>query len=202
MQDGTLPPICRVALGDSGSGSTYGSVSWAPFQRASPGTAQEGPHAQHQRVQAWGHQQWGASLGKGYPRTPWGRTHGTGREQGCPGAGTGQDLSYHYRRLPSQPRHIPRTPARSNWREHSGRLAGSWESHGDSSGKLPTAGCQCQPQPASPGPAAAGSRQHVPLPQDRHRAHLCIAFCFPNQGHSVQPQYLSKLAKQPGWKLA
>lgn len=98
----------------------------------------------------------------------------------------------------------PSDPSQEQRREHSGRLAGSRESHRDSSGKLPTAGCQCQPHPASPGPAAAaaGSRRHVPLPQDRHRTHHCIAFCFPNQGHSVQPQYLSKLAKQPGWKLA
>lgn len=50
MQDGTLPPTSRVALGDVSISSTRGSLSWAPSQRASPGIALEGPHAQHQ----WG----------------------------------------------------------------------------------------------------------------------------------------------------
>lgn len=50
--------------------------------------------------------------------------------------------------------------------------------------------------------SSSRSWQHVPQPPDQHRAHLCIAFCFPDQGHLVQLQYLSKLPKQLGWKLA
>lgn len=150
VQDGTPPPTCQVALGDGSSGSACGSLSWAPSQRASPGTAQEGPCAQHQRIQTWGRRQWGASLGKGCPRTLW---REDARDRKAAGLSLhrdkgGSELRYH--RLPSQPRHIPRTPARRQRREHSGRLAGSRKSHEDSSGKLLLAGCSCQPQPACP----------------------------------------------------
>lgn len=109
-------------------------------------------------------QQCGPSLQKGFPQM------GKG-----PGVSLPRELRYH--RLPSQPRH-PLDSGQKQLREHSGSLAGSRESHGDSFGKLLAAGWSCQPQPASPGSAAAaaaGSWQHVPQPPDQHRAHLCIA---------------------------
>lgn len=99
-------------------------------QKASPGKAQEGPRAQHQWIQAWGHRQWGASLGKGCPHTLWG-------EDAWDRKGAGLSLHWGkasselpYRRLPSQPRHIPRTLARSNRRS----TVGGWQDPGKAMG--------------------------------------------------------------------
>lgn len=110
----------------------------------------------------------------------------------------GSELPHH--RLPSQPRHIPRIPDRSDGGStgEAGRIPGKprgqlWKAPG-SWAPVPT--------PPAPQPHSSSSGQCVPWLRDQHWAHLYITFCFPNQGHSEQQQYLSKLAKQPGWKLA
>lgn len=98
-------------------------------------------------------QQWGPSLGKGYPQM--------GKEPGCP-----CPESYHTTQAAFQLRH-PLDSGQNQLREHSGRLAGSWESHGDSFGKLPAAGCYCQSQPVSPGSAAAAAGAGSMCPSPR-----------------------------------
>lgn len=55
---------------------------------------------------------------------------------------------------------------------------------------------------AGNGTAKAGSPCHDLSPLVQHQALFCIALCFANQGHLAQRQYLSKLAKQPAWKVA
>lgn len=94
VQDGTLPPTSQVALGDISISSTRGSLSWTSSQRASPDTALEGPHAQHQQ----GPDQMLPVVRDipgegGCTHTFPGRTLGMGREQECPGTGTRQALS-------------------------------------------------------------------------------------------------------------
>lgn len=134
-------------------------------------------------------QQWGPSLGTGYPRM--------GKEPGCP-----CPESYHTTQAA-----FPAETSLGLWPEsaegtqqETGRILGKpwgqlWKAPG-SWVLLPISACV--PWLCS----SSRSWQRVPQPPDQHRAHLHIAFCFPDQGHSVQLQYLSKLPKQLGWKLA
>lgn len=156
VQDGTLPPSCWWQKWFHVLFPLLGSIPQSKPRQSTGRLPCSAPPDQ---------QQWGPCLGKGYPQM------GKG-----PGVSLPRELPY--RRLPSQPRH-PLDSGQKQLREHSGSLAGSRESHGDSFGKLLAAGCYCQPQPASPGSAAAAaagswSWQHGPQPPDQHRAHLCI----------------------------
>lgn len=118
VQAGTLPPSCRVA-------------EVVPHVVPSPGLhPTEQTQAEHRKA-------------------PMLSTSGSTAVRAIPGEGVSPDeegpgVSLHrklpYRRLPSQPR-CPLDSSQKQLREHSGRLAGSRESHGDSSGKLPAVGC-------------------------------------------------------------
>lgn len=56
------------------------------------------------------------------------------------------------------------------------------------------------PKPCTGGQQQQGARAAAPLAE--HQPQFRLAFRLASQGHWVQPPYLSKLAKQPGWKLA
>lgn len=127
---------CRMGPRHPPAGWPWVTAAAAPRLAPSPGLRpKEQAPAQRRKVPALstsgsrpqGCRQWGASLGKGCPHTLW-REDAWDREGAGLSLHRGSELPY--RRLPSQPRHIPRTPARSN----RGSTAGGWQDPGKATG--------------------------------------------------------------------